>query len=329
MTPLIFEQRYSAEWQELAQLLAQVRGDKLAAQGRAARDVPGHRLTQLYRRACEQLALARSRSFPAHLIERLESLTHEAHQLIYSQRDYGARKLAHLLFTTFPQAVRSHANYVWVAALVFVLPTVVLGWLVFKQPELILSVVGAETASQFEEMYSPTAESIGRRRNAETDVAMFGFYIRNNMTVALQCFASGLAAGVGSLFYLAFNGGYTGAIGGYLTQRGMGGTFYPFVATHSSFELTAIVLAGAAGLRLGHAWLAPRRRTRSQALVKAARDVLPIVYGVLAMLLIAAAIEAFWSSSSLVPSTVKYSVAALCWTAVLGWLWLQGRDRAG
>jgi uncharacterized membrane protein SpoIIM required for sporulation len=154
---------------------------------------------------------------------------------------------------------------------------------------------------------------------------MFGFYIRNNMSVALQCFASGLAAGLGSLFFLAFNGAYGGAIAGYLTERGLGETFYSFIVTHAAFELTAIVLSGAAGLRLGHAWIAPGRRTRVQSLVLAAREVVVIVYGVLALLLIAAAVEAFWSSGSWIPLPIKYGVAAICWAAVLAWLTLQGR----
>jgi len=99
------------------------------------------------------------------------------------------------------------------------------------------------------------------------------------------------------------------------------------VATHSAFELTAIVLSGAAGLRLGHALLAPKNLGRVQALVKAARESIVIIYGVIAMLLIAAAIEAFWSSQRWIPLPMKYSVAALCWIAVLSYLTLQGRGR--
>jgi uncharacterized membrane protein SpoIIM required for sporulation len=120
-----------------------------------------------------------------------------------------------------------------------------------------------------------------------------------------------------------------GAVGGYLTERGLGTTFYPFVATHSAFELTAIVIAGAAGLRLGHALLIPGRRTRLDSLVSAARRCTVLLYGSTAMLFIAAGIEAFWSSAQWLPPGVKYGVAALCWLAVLGYLTFQGRRRAG
>jgi uncharacterized membrane protein SpoIIM required for sporulation len=97
------------------------------------------------------------------------------------------------------------------------------------------------------------------------------------------------------------------------------------VATHSAFELTAIVLAGAAGLRIGHALLAPGRLTRRQSLELATREAAVLIYGFVAMLVIAAAIEAFWSSAGWLPHPLKYGVAAACWAGVLGYLTLQGR----
>jgi len=323
MSPLQFEQLYQNDWNELDALLAQLQGRR--RKGETKQPISGERVAQLYRRACEHLALARARAYPAHIIERLDQLTADAHQAIYSRREFGLLRLVNLIRYDFPRSVRAHAKYVWLSTLVFVLPTLILGLLVYDRPELILSIVDAETASNFEEMYSPEAESIGRRRDANTDMAMFGFYIRNNIGVSFQCFASGLLLGIGSLFFLAFNGVYAGAIAGYLTERGLSETFYSFVVTHASFELTAIVLSGAAGLRIGHAILAPRRQTRTQALVAAARESIVMVYGVIGMLLIAAAIEAFWSSQRWIPLTVKYGVAGLCWLAVIGYLALQGR----
>ena len=146
-----------------------------------------------------------------------------------------------------------------------------------------------------------------------------------NVNVAFQCFAGGLFAGVGSLFFLAFNGALGGAVAGYLTEKGLATTFYSFVVTHAAFELTAIVLSGAAGLRIGHALLAPGRLKRLQSLVAAAKESAVIIYGVAAMLLVAAAIEAFWSSATWIPLPMKYGVAATCWVAVLAYLTLQGR----
>lgn len=328
MTPLQFEHQYQDEWNELERLLDTVMQGRKGKSDRRPADIDGDRVAALYRRACEHLALARARAYPAYLLDRLERLTSDAHQAIYQHRDVGFARIKEFFALDFPRAVRQHAVYVWISTAVFVLPTLVVGWLVYGRPDLILSVVDAQTAAQFEQMYSESAQSIGRVRSADTDWIMFGYYIRNNITVAFQCFAGGLFAGLGSLFFLAYNGALGGAVAGYLTERGLASTFYSFVVTHGAFELTAIVLSGAAGLRLGHAVIAPRRQTRVQALVTASRESIVIVYGFAMMLVVAAAIEAFWSSARWMPLAVKYSVAALCWVGVIGYFVFQGR-RAG
>jgi uncharacterized membrane protein SpoIIM required for sporulation len=327
MTPLQFEQMYQDGWTELENQLNDIlRGKSIRKDSKKAQPIDGEHLAELYRRACEHLALARARAYPTYIQDRLDRLTAEAHQVIYQHRGLGGLSRIKQFFAfDFPQAVRAHAVYVWIATALFVLPTIIVGFLVYSRPELILSVVDADTAASYEQMYSPDADSIGRNRTADTDWQMFGFYIRNNVTVAFQCFAGGLFAGLGSLFFLAYNGLLAGAVGGYLTERGMASTFYSFVVTHGAFELTAIVLSGAAGLRIGHAVLAPKRQKRVQALVTAARESIVIVYGFAAMLLVAAAIEAFWSSAKWLPHVVKYSVAAVCWIAVICYFLFQGR----
>jgi uncharacterized membrane protein SpoIIM required for sporulation len=326
MRPLHFERLHEEEWTALEAALDEIEGRK--SRSTLPGGVSGVGVAALYRRACDHLALARTRSYPVYIINRLERMTSRAHQAIYYRRELGFQRLVRLFAHEFPSSVRAHRAYVAVAAATFLLPTLVIGFLVYWRPELILSVVSSDTAASFEEMYSPDAHSIGRLRTASTDWMMFGHYIRNNIGISFQCFAGGLFGGIGSLFFLAYNGAFGGAVAGYLTARGLSSTFYSFVATHSSFELTAIVISGAAGLRIGQAFLSPGRSTRTQSLVIAARDSIVLVYGVMAMLLVAAAVEAFWSSATWLPAAVKYSVAAACWLAVVSYFVFQGR-RAG
>ena len=324
MTPLQFEQLYQKDWAELELNLSDILDPKrAAASGRLSPSAD--RVAILYRRACDHLALARARSYPAYIVNRLERATSQAHQIIYYRRDVGFARWAHFMRHQFPAVVRAHAKYVGIAAATFFVPAIVIGLLVHWRPDLILSIVSSDTAASFEQMYSTSAESIGRTRNATTDWMMFGFYIRNNIGVSFQCFAGGLFGGLGSLFFLAYNGAFGGALAGYLAARGLSSTFFPFISTHSAFELTAIVLSGAAGLRIGHAILAPRRLSRIDSLVQASREAVLLLYGVIVMLLVAAGVEAFWSSAKWLPAVVKYTSAVLCWTAVLSYLRFQGR----
>ena len=320
MTPLDFEAAYAPLWTELEQVIGVAE---------SKRQFDGARLATLYRRVCEHLALAQARAYPIHLTQRLEALTQNAHRLVYRRHDYGMARFSRLALVDFPEAVRAHRAFLWTAALMFLLPLVAAGWAAYRDPGFILHLLDASDVQQFDAMYGDGAEALGRKREADDDWEMFGYYVMHNIGIGFRCFAAGIFAGVGSAAVLVFNGIQIGAVGGYLVAVGHAENFFSFVVTHSAFELTAIVLAGAAGLRLGHAWLAPGRHTRLEALRLAARHAVVIVYGVVGLLLVAAAIEAFWSSARWVPPAVKYGVGGACWLMVLAYLGWQGRPRAG
>lgn len=323
LSPLQFEARYAPDWAALERALdALERGPAAAGDAGDAAFV-----ARAYRAACEQLALARERGYPLHLAERLDALTSRAHRLIYRRPAPGRAQVLAFVRDRFPRQLRQQWRFLLVAAAVFGLPLVAVGLASWHEPSFALTLMSAGQLAEFDAMYGDATESIGRARGADTDWMMFGYYVRNNIGVAFQCFATGLVFGLGSLFFLAYNGALIGAVAGYLTARGLGHNFWPFVATHSSFELTAIVIAGAAGLMLGHALLAPGRLPRGDALRRAAAQAAVLVGGAVVLLLVAAAVEAFWSSAKWLPLPLKFSVAALCWAAVIGYLWRSGRAR--
>jgi uncharacterized membrane protein SpoIIM required for sporulation len=156
---------------------------------------------------------------------------------------------------------------------------------------------------------------------------MFGYYVMHNIGIAFQTFAAGLLFGLGSVFFLIFNGLIIGAVSGHLTEIGYGQTFWSFVIGHGAFELSAIALAGAAGLQLGWALIAPGHLTRGESLRLAAHKSVQMLCGVMVFLLIAAFIEAYWSSTTGIRPWVKYGVGAALWLLVAAYLSLAGRNR--
>jgi uncharacterized membrane protein SpoIIM required for sporulation len=305
MTPLEFETANEPRWRQLEQAVAL-----------PEKELNPELFLSLYRTCCEHLAIAHARGFADHIIERLSIVTARAHQIVYRQSEFGLTRISRALLQQFPAMVRAHRGYVAVAALILMVPALVLGVATYYRPQLILSLVDSSTAAQFEHMYSPLNPAIGRIRDAGSDWMMFGFYIMNNVGIAFQCYVTGIAFGVGSVYFLAFNGTFAGAIAGFIAARGFGSTFFPFIATHSAFEATAIVLCGAAGLRIGRAVLLPGRMPRLRSLQIASRETSTIVFGAALMLVIAAAIEAFWSSAAWVTPQAKFLCAATCWTLV-------------
>jgi uncharacterized membrane protein SpoIIM required for sporulation len=326
MTPLLFESLYSPTWKELGELLDRAEGTrKEAADKRGFAD--GARLSELYRRSCEHLALARSRAYPIHLTEQLDSLTDRAHRLIYRRHDYGILRFKQLVLVDFPETVRAQRWYVLISALLFLVPLLGTGWATYQDRGFVLHFVDVGTMQEFDQMYSGDGERLGRLRDAGDDWMMFGHYIQHNISISFRSFAGGLPVGLGSIYYMLYNGLATGAIAGYLTAQGHVENFYSFVITHTSFELTSIVLSGAAGLRLGHALVSPGRRTRLEALKHHAADAVVVMYGVIGMLVMAAFLEAFWSSSRWIGPQVKYAVGTCCWLLVIAYLGWQGRPK--
>jgi uncharacterized membrane protein SpoIIM required for sporulation len=313
-----FERLGETRWAELRSMLdALDRGESADTS----------KFPQLYRRVCQDLALARDRRFGARLVDSLNELALRGHRHLYGARVRRSNTLRRFVVYEFPRAVRAEWRLLLLASLLFYGSGAFMGWLVYDDPDLIYSFVSAERLDELESMYRPGNSRIGER-GSDDDVAMFGFYIWNNVSIAFRTFASGLIFGVGTLFVLVFNGVFLGLIATHLARIGSSSTFFPFVIGHGAFELTAIVLAGVAGLRLGLSLLAPGSLSRLQSLRNAAYGSLTIVYGTGGMLVLAALIEAFWSPNTVFPPSVKYAVGAAFWALVFAYFALPGRDRA-
>jgi uncharacterized membrane protein SpoIIM required for sporulation len=314
-----FEARYAPLWSEFEAALA-ARARKGAGE---AAEAP-----RLFRVVCQHLALARDREYGAELVARLDALALRGHAALYGSQGGLAGRIGAFIAGGFAHAVRREWRLVAAAALLFFGPLAAIGFAIQVFPDLVYYLIDARQVAKFEEMYSPTAKRLGRMVTADSSVAMFGFYIWNNVRIGFQTFAGGLVYGLGTVFYLLFNGLYIGATAGHLTHIGHGTPFWSFVSGHSALELTAIVLSGAAGLRLGAALVAPGGMSRRAALVAGARRAALVVYGAALMFLAAAFVEAFWSPLTEIAPPLKYLVGIAMWFAVGAYFILAGRPRA-
>ena len=322
-----FVQRHQAEWTALEQWF-EARGDSARRARRQRREWHGladDAVPARYRRLCQQLALARRRGYSPVVTDRLQQLMQRGHGVLYRTPAPRWSRAAGFLLAGFPRLVREEKGVMLASALLFGLPLLAIFVAILQQPELSGALFDPMQLAQMEAMYDPADPSRKLGRDSGTDLAMFGYYIWNNVSIGFRTFASGLLAGIGAVLVLISNGLIIGAVAGHLQAVGHGDPFWRFVAGHSAPELTAIVIAGGAGLRLGLNLVAPGQRRRIDALVDGGRRGALLCCGVLAMLVFAAFVEAFWSSIGWMPAWIKYGVAAVLWSATLVWLWLGGR----
>lgn len=314
-----FEKRHQQDWQTFEANLDQLE----KRQTTSVTQFASH-----YRRVCHYLALAKARTYSPQLQSQLENMVLRGHQQLYSRKTQFLYNSIQFILFRFPALLREHSRFFWLATALFYVPGLFMYIAVQWDPSLIYSMLNPHQVSEYESMYDPALRHLGRERQSDTDILMFGHYIWNNIGIAFKTFAGGILFTVGSLFFLLFNGLFFGAFTSHIVNAGYESTFFPFVVGHGAFELTAITIAGAAGIKMGYSLLAPGNLSRLDALKQSTRVAIQLLFGAAFLLLIAAFVEAFWSSSTFLTPAIKYSVGAFFWLFVAGYLSLGGKGYA-
>lgn len=322
LTEKAFAEQRRPDWDALDALLL-----KIARRGvRKLEPNDVVRVSPLYRSVCADLAVAEAARYSAPLIDYLLTLTATAHGAIYGSHgraDRGKRRARHAWLTTFPRTVRRRKAAMLLAAALFFVPCAIGCVLTLHDPTFAFRIAPEAMLRPLTEAY---AKGFENGRDASEGAMMAGFYVYNNVGIALRCFALGIFGGLGSAFYLVQNGLSIGAILGYVGSQGAGANIGTFIVGHGSLELGAIVLAGGSGLSLGWSIVSPGDRTRLASLQQRAREILVVVSGASVMLLMAATLEAFWSASS-APREAKLVVGGTLFVLVLAYILFAGRDR--
>ncbi len=279
-------------WNRLEQLLGQSRRQRLLRGGAWVME-----LSDLYRAVCADLALADQYRFSPETVAYLHDLVGRAHNAIYRSRKFQLHAWWTVAFREAPRQIFRDGCVQVCAVLFFGLFTLAtyLAYDEARFPGVAEWILGTEQIDQLESSFGEMEFG----REAEVNLWMVAFYIQHNTGIGLQCFALGPLI-IPGLYATAYNATILGASFGYMARdeaRG-GDQFLEFVTAHGTFELTAIALAAAAGLRIGTGWLFTRGLTRVDSMRARAREAVPVmaVSGVLFFL--AALTEGLLSPSS-------------------------------
>ena len=298
------------------------------------------RFSSLYRSVCSDLALADSYQLPPATSARLNELVAVAHNALYRQR--GGRNILFkdIVFFETPRWILTDVTF-WIALFLF--------WGCF-----LVSLYLAKTDVKFaEDLLGPgTIASVVRMYEREFDddfierVPMAAYYISHNGGIGLKCFAFGILGAFPGVFILLSNAVQLGAVYGYMSgpeaPLDASRRFFEFTLAHGPFELTAITLSAAAGMRMGLGLVMTRGYTRIESLRRATIKASPMIFVAFIFFCVAASIEAFVSpnpmtwlegsflSSLLIKKTVFWlsTVALLVYFFGLGGLAILRRYRS-
>jgi uncharacterized membrane protein SpoIIM required for sporulation len=316
--PQSFVHARSPLWQELSR--------KLQSDGPLWKLMPSEisRTAALYRAVSTDLMRARALGCTRDVIAYLDALTAQAHNALYAASRVDKRLRLVELLLEFPRAFRRAWPFMLAAGLLFWVPFG-LGWFGAVNVEGFAERVLSPAA--LEQMADNYSTGFGEGRESDMDAHMTGYYVWNNVGIAFRCFATGILFGLGSIVFIVFNGLDIGTVMGHVQKTGHLENILTFTCGHSAFELTAIVISGGAGLKMGYALLGTSGRTRVASLRAVSDDLISLILGAAMFLLIAALIEGWWSPSS-IPPPVKWGFAIVASFAVASFLLFYGRQPA-
>ena len=289
----------------------------LTAQARKPRSLSAEQLDELvglYQRVGAHLADARvTYAGDQALVARLTLLVTDAHSVLYSQRDVELqRSLRSFATTTFPSAVYRIRWFIAASAALTAIPWAVFNiWLAIS-PRAV-SATGPATLrdayihGDFENYY---------RSGSASSFANQVFW--NNVRVAILAFVAGMLLCVVTAILLAYNGANVGIAGGLFTNVGEWQKFWGLILPHGLLELSAVIVAGGAGLRIGWTVIDPGDRTRLSALADEGRQAGTVLMGLVVAFLCAAMIEGFVTGQPW-PTSMRLGIGVFAFTAFWGW----------
>ncbi|MEL6496350.1 MAG: stage II sporulation protein M [Cyanobacteria bacterium J06623_7] len=259
-------------------------------------------LASLYRSVSADLARARTNKVGNILTQDLQRLTARGYNQIYqgSQRQEW-QQVKEFILWGFPQIVRDTWAYIAISTGIFGLAALIGWWYAWQDPTFLTLAVPEEIIRTVEEDGELWMGSIvGIEPIASSSITI------NNLKVSFTAIAGGIFAGLGTIYIMAFNGLLISAVATLVGKNSLAYPFWAFVFPHGSLELPAIFLSGGAGLLIGKALVFPGQYTRLDALKTSGIKAAQLLFGIVPMLLIAGAIEGFFSPSPLIPSPIKY-----------------------
>ncbi|MFS0733646.1 stage II sporulation protein M [Microbacterium sp. 1P10UB] len=274
-------------------------------------------LVARYRSASADLADIKTSAGRTPQGDHVSTLLAQARLRLTGAGDDGLRRLSRFFLLQLPAALyRVRWTTLIIAAGFAAVASLVAVW-ISQDPQLVAS-LGTEAQLQdyvdnrFTQYYS------------ENPAAVFaGTVWTNNAWIAAQCVLFGIT-GLWPLMVLVQNAIGIGTTAAVMTAFDRGDVFLLYIAPHGLLELTCIFVAGAAGLHIFWAWVAPGARSRGEALAQEGRSLATVAIGLVLALALSGVVEGFVTPQPW-PWPVKIGLGALALGVFLIYMLVIGR----
>ncbi|MCX7894175.1 MAG: stage II sporulation protein M, partial [Burkholderiales bacterium] len=250
----------------------------------------------------------------------LNQLVSKAHGVLYGRAPGRLSAAVRFVAVEYPRLVRRHWKMVALSAVLLFGSGLAGGAIALADRDLARTLL----PPMFREMLGEREWSGPSGGLAGLAPLLSAAITSNNIQVSLYAFAGGITFGALTVYALVQNGLMVGILGGAIGTGPRAIEFWSLIAPHGALELPAIVLAGAAGLTLARALVAPGDLPRADSLRAASRPAVQLVLGAVPLLVVAGAIEGFVTPAKLDPR-IKLAFGVAMAVLLAAYVLLPGR----
>ena len=267
-------------------------------------------LSDLFIEITDDLAFARTHYSKRSVKVYLNSLAQKSFHGIYKKKRTSFSAFFQFWTTSLPLEMYRIRKALLASFTVFVIGMLIGMVSTMDDPDFLGAVIGYEYVHMTEQNIA-NGEPMSVYGNNGGEMYSFISIAQNNLRVTLMAFVLGVFFSVGSSVYMFFNGIMVGAFQWFFKVRGLLLTSFLTIWVHGAFEISGIVIAGAAGITLGNGFMFPGTLTRMQSLSIAAKRGVKVIIGLFPIILIAAFIEGFATRHTEWPDLVKSGIIFL------------------
>ncbi|WP_160722814.1 stage II sporulation protein M [Bacillus sp. USDA818B3_A] len=294
-----FVKMHREDWQQLEQLVTSLSKRKRAYTGETISQF--HRL---YQKAAQNLSYSQTYYPNEEVTPYLNGLVSKAHNLLYKDQVSSFKQIRTFFSTQFIGLLLEQWKFVVAAMVLFLIGAVGSFMSVMNDPLHIYSILPAEISQGVD------PGQLGKGRGAVDSSLMSASILTNNIQVAIFAFAGGITFGLITIYLMVYNGIIVGALAALFWHHGKSYDFWAYIVPHGMIELTAIFIAGGAGLLMGYKLFVPGHYSRGWQLKRQAKRSIQLLLGTLPLFVIAGIIEGFITPAK-ISLEAKYTVAFL------------------
>ncbi|WP_226670247.1 stage II sporulation protein M [Metabacillus litoralis] len=292
-----FIRQHRDDWKQLEQLITSL--------SKKRRSITGDDIEQfnrLYQKAAQNLSYSQTYFPKEDVTPYLNGLVSKAHNLLYKDQTSSMKQFRYFFSTKFIGLFLEQWKFIVIAMLLFALGALGSYFSVLNDTLNVYSVLPSEIAQGVD------PESLGEHEGEVDSPFMSATIMTNNIQVAVLAFAGGITFGILTVYLLIYNGIIIGALAALFWQHDKAYDFWAYIVPHGMIELTAIFIAGGAGLLMGYKLFVPGPYTRAYQLKQQAKRSVQLLLGTIPLFVIAGIIEGYITPAP-ISLEAKYIVA--------------------